>query len=337
MKTEGGCGWGLEILDSWRSPKLEVVLEDEGGAAPVNRAFAGSPRALPVLAEQAVPKLPGTPRRGSRGPTFSRRDRSPGRYSRQKNNAERGKGPEIELQRQQAEQPDAPAHSPSNPECLRVFRDRIQSKCAASWAGRKRRVLRKQLDFRKVKAKSARKILLPELCLGRSVTHFRFGFGRTGSLAPRRRSCDPRDFVVKRNLTLGLRGRSRESPGPRRPRPQPGQEGGDRVSGAGWGVASGEKWVQPGAAPRPLPVIARAPPATRPPRRRRLVLLLGVGTAARYAEPPGRVRRRARNNGAARRASSWGTRASPPALGIRALHVEGCVWDRWVFFGGGDD
>lgn len=38
-----------------------------------------------------------------------------------KNNAERGKGPEIELQRQQAEQPDAPAHSPNNPESLRAF------------------------------------------------------------------------------------------------------------------------------------------------------------------------------------------------------------------------
>ena len=44
-----------------------------------------------------------------------------------------------------------------------LFRDRIQSKRAASWAGRKRRVLRKQLDFRNVKAKSARKILLPEV------------------------------------------------------------------------------------------------------------------------------------------------------------------------------
>lgn len=30
-----------------------------------------------------------------------------------------------------------------------------------------------------------------ERCPGLAVTHFRFGFGRTGSSAPRRRSCDP--------------------------------------------------------------------------------------------------------------------------------------------------
>uniref|UniRef100_A0A4W2E7V6 Eyes absent homolog n=1 Tax=Bos indicus x Bos taurus TaxID=30522 RepID=A0A4W2E7V6_BOBOX len=44
-----------------------------------------------------------------------------------------------------------------------LFRDRIQSKYAASWAGRKRRVLRKKLDFCNVKVKSAKKILLPEV------------------------------------------------------------------------------------------------------------------------------------------------------------------------------
>ena len=37
----------------------------------MSRAFEGSPRALPALAEQAVSKLPRTPRGGSGGPMLS--------------------------------------------------------------------------------------------------------------------------------------------------------------------------------------------------------------------------------------------------------------------------
>ena len=106
------------------------------------------------------------------------------------------------------------------------------------------------------------------------------------------------------------RARDRDARGPSRAR---------RGGGGGGGAAD--------AAPRhPTPAVdrARAAPAPRPVRRL-LGRLLGVGTAARYAEPPGRTRRRARKMGTRVGRAVRGRRRRPRPRGIRALHVEGCV------------
>lgn len=123
------------------------------------------------------------------------------------------------------------------------------------------------------------------------------------------------DFVVKLNLTLWLPGSGRE-PGAAAAR---GPTGGGR---AAMGARGRSEAVPPPRVPTLRP--ARAPPAPQA-----AGLLRGAGSAARYARPPGRARRCARSGG----------RASPlrlEALG-RLLHVEGCVWGRFVFLPGGGD
>ncbi|MXQ80190.1 hypothetical protein E5288_WYG006245 [Bos mutus] len=64
-----------------------------------------------------------------------------------------------------------------------LFRDRIQSKYAASWAGRKRRVLRKKLDFCNVKERK------------RNSQAIAFGLGGEGSDFHIEESYSPRALV----------------------------------------------------------------------------------------------------------------------------------------------